>query len=164
MKLKLHLLPQEGLHLEGEDPPSALDFPGGMFRFEQPIRWSLDLSETAPGRILARGRLSTVVRAQCVRTLEWFDLPVQVGNFLGEVEARGDEVDLTPLIREDILLALPTHPVSPGTRPLAARSPQGAEAGGGPWGKLDQLNIETTGRGVPPRPQKPERRGVPPKG
>lgn len=146
MKIKLRLLPQEGLHLEGEDPPSILDAPGEeMFRFERPVRYALDLMETAPNRFLARGRLSTVVRARCVRTLDWFDLTVEVEDFLGEAEAHGDEVDLTPLIREDILLALPNHPVSPGAQPLAARPSDGAEAGGGPWGKLDQLNIATKG-------------------
>ncbi len=145
MKVKLRLLPQEGLRLEGEDPPSVLDAPGEMFRCEQPVRYELNLMETAPNRFLARGRLSTVVRARCVRTLEWFDLPVEIEDFLGETEARGDEVDLTPLMREDILLALPNHPVSPGAPPWAARPPDGAGSGGGLWNQLDQLNIETKG-------------------
>lgn len=164
MKVKFHLIPEEGLHLEGEDPPSTLDFSGEIFRFERPVRYALDLQETGPNRILARGCLSTVVKARCVRTLEWFDLPVEINDFIAEAEVDGDEADLTPLMREDILLALPSHPVSPGTQPLAARSPDGTGPRGGLWSKLDQLNIKTNGPGVSPRPPKPGPRGVPPKG
>ncbi len=164
MKVKFHLVPEEGLHLEGEDPPSTLDFPGEIFRFERPVRYALDLQETGPNRVLARGRLSTVVKARCVRTLEWFDFPVEIEDFLAEAEVHGDEVDLTPLMREDILLGLPSHPASPGTQPLAARSPDGAGSGDGLWSKLDQLNIKTNGPGVSSRPIKPGKRSVPQKG
>lgn len=164
MKVKFHLLPEEGMHFEGEDPPSAMDCDAEIFRFERPVSYALDLQETGPNRVLARGRLSTVVRARCVRTLEWFDLPVEVKDFIAEAEVHEDEVDLTPLIREDILLALPNHPVSPGTQPLAARPPEGPRPAGGLWNKLDQLNIETNGPGVPPRPQTPEKRRRSPKG
>ncbi|MCC7517813.1 MAG: hypothetical protein IT578_01360 [Verrucomicrobiae bacterium] len=163
MKVKLRLLPEEGLHLEGEDPPSILDCPGEFYRFEQPVRYALDLMETAPNRILARGRLSTVVRARCVRTLEWFDLPVEVEDFVGETETRRDEVDLTPLMREDILLALPSHPAAPGTQPLAAQPPGAGGPGSGRWNKLDQLNIAIKEPGAPPRPKKNGRFRVPPR-
>ena len=163
MKVKFHLILEEGLHLEGEDPPSALDFHGEIFRFEHPVRYVLDFQETAPNTVLARGSLSTVVKARCVRTLEWFDLPLEINDFLAEAEVDGDDVDLTPQMREDILLGLPSHPISPGTQPLAARMPDGTGPKGGLWSKLDQLNIKTNGLGVSPRSPRPKRRGVPPK-
>jgi len=143
MKIKVHDIPEEGLHIEGEDAPSLYDVKDILYRFEKPIRYVLDFLWVGDRKLLVRGRLETVVRAQCVRTLDWFDLPLAQEGFEAFVEAvRGDEVDLTPQIREDILLLLPPNPVSPQAKPLKAGQPQDLEGGSEVWRKLDQLKLK----------------------
>jgi len=142
MKIKVHLVPEEGLHLEGLEPPSILDISEPIFRFENPIHYQLDITWVGHRSLLIRGRLSTTVRAQCVRTLQWFDLPIIAEEFQShQPNLRGDEVDLTREIREDILLLLPSNPVSPRAKSFepehCSKSDKGSESE--VWGILNQL-------------------------
>ncbi|MDD2710386.1 MAG: hypothetical protein PHV34_20585 [Verrucomicrobiae bacterium] len=142
MIIKIHLVPEEGLHLEGDLPPSILDVQEPLYRFEQPVHYNLDATIPNQRSLLIRGRLTTTVRACCVRTLEWFDFLVDVKEFTyHNSEIQSDEVDLTPEIREDILLALPSNPVLPETKPVDVK-PAGKTRGKDDiWRKLDQLKI-----------------------
>ncbi len=144
MKIKLQLIPEEGLRIEGDDPPSILDLREALYRFEQPIHYALEFSRMEGDAVLVRGTLSTVARARCVRSLEWFDLPLHVPEFTCHHEQPGDELDLTPEIREDILLALPQNPVAPDAKTLETFP--ASQNGGRPaiWQKLDQLKIKST--------------------
>ena len=48
---------------------------------------------------------------ECVDCLTRFEYPLKVGAFALQTELVGSEtVDLTPFVREDIVLALPAHP------------------------------------------------------
>jgi len=146
MKIKLRQIPQEGLRIEGDEPPSVMDLRDPLYRFEQPIHYALEVTPVEGRGISVRGGLSTVARACCVRTLEWFDLPLVVENFqYHSGQVRGDEIDLTPEIREDILLALPSSPVSPQAQPLEAGKHDQARVQNGVWGKLDQLKLTKKG-------------------
>lgn len=142
MKFKLHLIPEEGLHLEGDEPSSILDLNEPLYRFEQPVHYAIEAVLLKGPSLLVRGRLATTVRACCVRTLEWFDLPVVVEDFQYHADqVSGDEVDLTEEIREDILLALPPNPVAPQAQPLESKEDRlGAQ--NQVWKKLDQLKID----------------------
>lgn len=143
MKLKVPQIPEEGLHLEGEDAPEVLEFKELLFRFEKPVHYVLDILWIEDKAVLARGKLSTTVRAQCVRTLEWFDIPLSVEDFECQVEVtKGDEVDLTPHIREDILLLLPTNPVLPNAEPIKTAPPPKKVGNSKVWRKLDQLKLK----------------------
>lgn len=142
MKIKVHQIGEEGLILEGEDLPSILEFSEPLFRFEKPIRYQLSVNWVGDNDLLVCGRLSSVVKAQCVRTLEWFDMPIVVDNFECHIEVKDDEADLTQEIREDILLALPSNPVLPDAKPLAVKQPPELESGNKVWGKLDRLKIK----------------------
>jgi uncharacterized metal-binding protein YceD (DUF177 family) len=142
MKIKVHQVPEEGLHLEGEEDSKIIDLNEPLYRFEQPIRYEFDLNWVGDRSLLIRGQLSTVVRAQCVRTLDWFDLPVVVKDFNWHGEQVGDEVDLTAEIREDILLLLPTNPISPEAKPLPSEKLAKPDDRKEVWGKLDQLKLK----------------------
>jgi uncharacterized metal-binding protein YceD (DUF177 family) len=144
MKIKVHQIPEEGVHLEGEDAPAVMDVNEELFRFEKPIAYKLDVMWIGDKSILARGQISTVVRAKCVQTLEWFDLPLVVEQFSSDSQkVHGDEVDLTEQIREDILLLLPANPVSPQAKPLKAKQPNRKTTSGSVvWGKLDKLKLK----------------------
>jgi uncharacterized metal-binding protein YceD (DUF177 family) len=63
------------------------------------------------GGLWVHGTLSLHIRQVCVRCLEPFDTVLHVPEFAIQVELDGKEsVDLTPFLREDILLALPPYP------------------------------------------------------
>lgn len=143
MKIKVHQISEEGFRAQGEEPSGMLDLKEELFRCEAPVQYDLHLSWVGKRGILARGRLSTVVKARCVRTLDWFDLPLVVEDFQCHVDhLLGDEVDLTPQMREDILLLLPANPVSPQAKPLQVESTAEEAAGSRIWGKLDQLKLK----------------------
>jgi len=142
MKIKMHRIPEEGLRIEGDDPSSIMDFHEPLFRFEQPVHYALEATLVGSRGLSVRGRLSTIVRACCVRTLEWFDLPLAVEDFqYHATEVPGEEADLTQEIREDMLLLLPPNPVSPKAQPLDTGEPDQPRVQGEIWKKLDQLKI-----------------------
>lgn len=143
MKIRIHEIPEEGLRLEGVEPPSIMDFSEPLFHFENPIHYQLDVTWVGSRSLLIRGRLSTIVRTQCVRTLQWFDLPIIVEDFQSHrSDLRSDEVDLTEEIREDILLLLPLNPVSPQAQPLETKQSPQLERGSKVWGVLNQLKFK----------------------
>ena len=143
MKIKIYQIPEEGLHIEGQEAPSILDISEPLFRFESPIFYRLDIAWMGDRNLLIQGCISTVVRAQCVRTLDWFDLPLVKQDFQHHQETiQGDEVDLTQQIREDILLLLPSNPVLPQAKLPKADQPVEPESGNKIWEKLDQLKLK----------------------
>ncbi len=110
MKIHLRQIPVEGLHLEGVEEPAVLDIHEPDILSAAPIRYALDLGLTAEG-LFATGSLETEIGLRCVRCLEAFQYPIRVDDFAAQVELTGAEtVDLTPSVREDILLTLPAHP------------------------------------------------------
>ncbi len=161
MKIHQRQIPDDGLHIEGEEPAEVLDLPktDGL-RALTPLRYSLDLGMSADG-IWATGELAIDLELHCVRCLEAFEYPLEVSEVALEMERPTTEtVDLTPQLRDDILLALPAYPhcdwsgerVCPATVPSAEGAvPLGQSDGRGEpeppsaWSTLDQLK-------TPPRP------------
>ena len=140
MEINLRHIPAEGKRYVGDEPVADLKIENTLYRFDEPVHY--DLEATLNGRgVLVRGSLRTSVRATCVRTLEPFDLPVNIEDFTVLVEdVPGDIVDLTPHIREDILLELPAHPVNPNAPKgvhLTHESPPAQ--GNAAWEKLEKL-------------------------
>ena len=140
MKINLRHVPAEGKQYKGEESASDLKIENPLFTFDKPIEYDLEATLNAKG-VLVRGTLKTSVKATCVRTLEPFNLPVNIEDFTVLVEeVSGDIVDLTPYIREDILLELPAHPVNPNAPKAVeltdnAPPPKGSAA----WEKLEEL-------------------------
>ena len=156
MKIHLRQIPDEGLHLETEESADFLELPADdHVRPVGPVGYSLDVGMSSDG-LWVTGELSLDVELQCVRCLEPFIYPLHVSDIALQIERPSTEtVDLTPELREDILLALPAHPhcdwsgerVCPGrveasvdTAGLGlstADRPQPPSA----WEKLDQLRM-----------------------
>jgi uncharacterized protein len=110
MKIHIRQIPVEGLHLEGVEEADLLDIEEPGVGPMGPIRYSLDVGLSEDG-LFASGTLETEIALRCVRCLETFQYPIWVDDFAVRVELGGSEtVDLTPFIREDILLVLPAHP------------------------------------------------------
>ena len=110
MKVHLNQIPQEGLHLEGEDPASILELNGPDATPVSPVRWALDIG-LSEGGLFATGQVGVDLEVTCVSCLRKFVLPLHVQDFAMQLELTGPEtVDLTEQVREDILLALPPYP------------------------------------------------------
>lgn len=110
--MKIHILqiPPEGKHVEGEDPASVLNLTDSQVIPIKPLSYSLDVGLSGGG-LFATGMLRTAFSAECARCLRQFEMPVVVEDFACQVEIESQEaVDLTEVLREDILLALPAYP------------------------------------------------------
>ena len=155
MKIHLRQIPDDGLHLEGEEDRDILELPAEEgARPLGPVRYSLDLGLDANG-LWATGELFVDLELRCVRCLEPFAFPLHVPDVALQIERPAHEtVDLTPYLREDILLALPAYPHCDwsGERvcPVSLETPEEAapleESAGGndfqppsAWATLDQL-------------------------
>ena len=110
MKVHLKQIPTEGLHLEGDEECPILELETEGIRCAGPLHYSIDLGVTS-GALWASGSLSQAVELRCVACLERFVHEIQVPAFAMHTELHGPEtVDLTPFMREDLLLNLPAHP------------------------------------------------------
>ncbi len=151
MKVHINQIPQDGLHLEGEDPNTILDLSGDAACATGPIAYSLDVG-LSEGGLFATGTLAVPLRVQCVACLEHFEFPMAITDFAMQVELTGPEtVDLTDYIREDILLALPPYPHCDwsGERECKAAVRKDSDAASEQisvtrevWGALDQLKLK----------------------
>jgi uncharacterized protein len=108
------------VQLRGELPVAelALDCPDELVHARQPVRYELMAQKT--GReVLVRGKIGLVLDCECSRCLKAFQHGVELENWTALValdgpekaEIKDDCVDLTPYLREDILLSFPQHPL-----------------------------------------------------
>src|ERR1700739_3590933 len=107
MNVHLKQIPAEGIHLEGAEAADFLDLNENQIRTIGPVAYSLNIGLSGSG-LFVTGRLGVKVALECVSCLKRFIYPIRVENFAAQFALTGPElVDLTPWIREDILLALP---------------------------------------------------------
>ena len=156
MKIHQRQIPDDGLHIEGEESAEVLDLPkADGLRALGPLRYSLDIGLNADG-LWATGELALDVELTCVRCLEPFTYPLEITDVAVEMERPTTEtVDLTPVLRDDILLALPAYPhcdwsgerVCPAqvqsaeeAVPLGESDGRGGNEPPSAWSTLDQLN------------------------
>jgi uncharacterized metal-binding protein YceD (DUF177 family) len=146
MKIHLKQIPAHGLHLEGEEPCPIEELKTDNIRCTGPLQYKLDVGLSGDA-LSANGELRQPVELQCVSCLEKFTEVIEVPAFSVHHELRGPEsVDLTPFIREDILLNLPAHPHCDrdGKRVCKATVPTApAEDKRKPdWSPLDKLKLK----------------------
>jgi uncharacterized protein len=107
MKINVKRIPPDGEPLSGSDPSSIMDLDEPDTRFEHDVEYEL-LAQMQGNALLVTGRLSTPATLRCSRCLRVFDLPLRVDHFIFHQELHGEDfVDLTPNMREDIILELP---------------------------------------------------------
>jgi uncharacterized protein len=106
-------LHDEGEWFEGELHPSALDVEEDeMLRIAGPLRYRVHVM-IAGEEVLARGSVEQRLRCVCRRCTVEFEADVEEPDFIVSYP-RDDAVeflDLTPELREGILLALPSYPI-----------------------------------------------------
>jgi uncharacterized metal-binding protein YceD (DUF177 family) len=148
VKVHLKQIPPEGLHLEGEEDCLISELESEGVRCAGPMKYSLDLG-VAEGALWANGCLQQPVELTCVSCLEKFAHEIKVPAFALHTELHGPEtVDLSPSMREDLLLNLPAHPRCDreGGRVCRAARPENAPQEPAAkcehdWGELDKLKL-----------------------
>jgi uncharacterized metal-binding protein YceD (DUF177 family) len=147
VKIHLKQIPVQGLHLDGDDDCPINDLAAEGIRCAGPLHYNIDVG-IAGGALWARGSLSQLVELRCVSCLEPFVHEIYVSAFAMHTELRGPEtVDLTPLMREDLLLNLPAHPRcdKDGNRVCKAKRHETVEQDTTrkpDWSALDKLKLK----------------------
>ena len=148
MKVHLKQIPAQGLHLEGEEDCPIQDLESEGIRCAGRLYYDIDVG-VAGGGLWANGSLSQPAELRCVSCLEKFVHEIRVPAFAVHLELQGPEtVDLSPFMREDILLNLPAHPRCDrdGNRVCKAKQIVAAEQDAkrkSDWSALDKLKIES---------------------
>lgn len=148
------------VELSGELPAEALEVAwDDTLLAGAPVDYALSVSKHDRGLSIS-GRLLTAVTCECVRCLRSFDHAVDLPRWRAYAPLQGEDkldivndcVDLTPLVRDDILLHFPRHPacgqpdcVLPGGRDAhhGQDDPEQEKETGSPsvWAALDKLDL-----------------------
>jgi len=159
--VNLRHLEDENIELKGTVPVEELDLGvrDEMIRLKEPLTYDLEAQKLEEA-LLLQGRLILPLHCQCVRCLKPFDRELEIGKWTlhlpleGEdkIEPINDCVDLTPYLREDILLEFPQHPLcETDCRGLPKMSGKPKKTGGASetrqestaWSELDKLKFNT---------------------
>jgi len=158
--VNLRHLEAHGVRLEGELPVEELDLDtrDEMIQAKEPLLYDFEAQKLEQS-LLVQGCLQLTLHCQCVRCLKPFKQTVKLDNWALHLPLQGEEsvpvvsdcVDLTPYVREDILLELPQHPLcdaecrglpnsntGKATKPLKADQPQ---TGSTAWSELNKLKF-----------------------
>jgi uncharacterized protein len=155
LSVNLRHLDEHELHLKGELPVAELDFgvADEMMRLERPLCYDLTV-EQLHDSLLVQGSLKLTLDCECVRCLKPFAHTLALENWAlhlpleGEdkVSVNNDCVDLTPFVREDMLLEFPQHPLCKPECAGLKKKTKVHKAGveevkPSPWTKLGKLKL-----------------------
>jgi uncharacterized protein len=156
--INLRHLEAHNILLNGDLPVDELDLDSRdeVIQVNQPLRYALEVQQV-DGGLLLQGRLQLPLDCECVRCLKQFRYPLDLKNWACHVPLEGEEkapivsdcVDLTPFVREDILLEFPRHPLcEPQCRGLpktfagnTKKAGAGAPVGSSAWAELNKLKF-----------------------
>ncbi|MGC8743878.1 MAG: YceD family protein [Verrucomicrobiia bacterium] len=148
IKININDLEKKEILFKGALPVKELEIDG----LDRVIHANHDLNydftvQKIEKKILLSGSLSIDLDCECVRCLKEFVYSIVLDNWALMLELEGEErvqvvndiVDLTPYIREDILLNFPLHPVC---EPGCAGMPEllASDKGNAQSGKLEPFN------------------------
>ena len=157
LKVNLRHLEDHGLRLKDEMPVAELDLgvTDEMIHLEKPLRYDLTV-ELLHDALLVQGSLKLALDCECVRCLKKFKMELKLSPWALHLPLEGEDkvsvdndcVDLTPFMREDILLDFPQHPLcktdcaglktkSKARKAEAAENPASAV-----WSELDKLKLK----------------------
>ena len=143
----------------GALPAAELDLEGidELIQLRSPLEYDLAI-ERHERSILVQGALRLTLGCECARCLRAFEYQLDLSPWALLLPLEGEDkvsivndcVDLTPFLREDIVLAFPQHPLcEPECRGLlsgpqtGARQSNGAASGdsSSAWAELSKLKL-----------------------
>jgi uncharacterized metal-binding protein YceD (DUF177 family) len=168
LKFNLRHLEQKNLFLRGELPAADLELENvdELIRTREPLAYVLEVQTLEDG-ILVHGSLRLNLECDCARCLKPFQHQISLEDWAShlplegedKVEIVNDSVDLTPYLREDILLSFPQHPLcepdckglskskyqdlAPGedARPESEKVRPDGQAASSTWAELNKLKF-----------------------
>ena len=161
LTVNLRHLEAHNLRLQGELPIADLDIDtrDEMIEMAAPLEYDLEV-EKLEHSLLLQGDLRVRLHCKCVRCLKEFESRLDLRDWACHVPLEGEEaapvindlVDLTPFVREDILLEFPQHPLCdrecrglPKTEPGKTIKPSAGtgqtEASSSAWAELNKLKF-----------------------
>ena len=158
--INIRHLEHKTVTLQGELPAAELDLGGidELIQANSPLQHDL-VAERHERSILVQGRLGLKLRCECVRCLRGFEYRLAFDSWSCLLPLEGEDkvlvsndcVDLTPYVREDIVLAFPQHPLCEpecrgllNARQTGARQSNGASATekiSSAWAELNKLKF-----------------------
>jgi uncharacterized protein len=159
LRINLQELREDPVELTGEFPAEDLHLglEDELMHFNHPLEHELT-AELMGDEVFVQGSWRLPVDCECSRCLKPFVHTLEMPEWAvllpltgpDRVSQEGDWVDLTPWLREDILLDLPRHPACEGgCKGLKIKAPAGKKQRGatapdessGPWSALDKLKL-----------------------
>lgn len=156
----LRHLEEKNLQLKGRLPAADLDLAtvDELIHLPEPLAYDLEVQNLERG-VLVQGSLRLLLDCECARCLKPYRHDLALKEWACHLSLEGEEkvavindcVDLTPYIREDILLAFPQHPLcEPECKGLTLpRQGQGKadpfpepELAADTWAELNKLKFE----------------------
>ena len=156
LKFNLRHLEECEIHLKGELPVAEMELSVNdeLIRAERPLRYDLAV-ERLHDAVLVTGSLVLPLDCECARCLKKFKTSLKLPSWAVHLPLEGEDkvpvendcVDLTPFIREDILLDFPQHPLcKPDCAGLKNKAARKADAVENPaaeaWAELDKLKLK----------------------
>jgi uncharacterized protein len=157
LKVNLRHLAEHGIHLEGELPVAELDLgvEDELIHLNSPLSYDLSV-ELLHDALLVTGSLVLPLDCECGRCLKKFKTELKLNGWAAHLPLEGEEkvavdndsVDLTPFVREDMLLDFPQHPLCrPDCAGLKKNSKASQTEGSeepkpAVWAELDKLKLK----------------------
>jgi uncharacterized protein len=118
--INLRHLDRDNVELEGELPANELDVENvdELIHARKPLHYQLEAQKMESG-ILVMGNVAITLDCECARCLKPFEYRLELKDWTCHLPLEGEDqvainndcVDLTPYLREDILLGFPQHPL-----------------------------------------------------
>ena len=160
VRFNLRHLEEKNLRLQGRVSAEELELDrlDELVHVAGPVSYEADIQKLDQA-VLVQGRLTLDLNCECARCLKPFRQAVHLEDWTCHLLLAGEEkaevvndcVDLTPYIREDIVLAFPQHPLcKPDCGGLIGTQPNPAEKTGptekpaptsSAWAALDKLKL-----------------------
>lgn len=155
VKVNLRHLEKKTVQLTGEISAQELHLTDldEVIHPKAPLRYNLEV-ERSGQTLLVQGTLNLQMDCECVRCLKPFPLSIDLPAYSVYVPLEGEDkapvtndmVDLTPYLREDILLSFPQHPVCSAEcdrLPAFPGKPSGdsAQSQNSAWDALNKLKF-----------------------
>ena len=157
LQVNIRHLEDKEVRLRGELPAAELDLENNdeLVRARLPVRYDLTVQRLGDA-ILVQGRIEVTLDCECARCLKAFQHRIEMPDWAAhlplegpeKVDIKDDLADLTPCLREDILLEYPQHPLcEAGCAGLPNRAKENETKGAGQtgsssaWSELNKLKF-----------------------
>ncbi len=157
--VNLRHLEKNSLLLRGEIPPSEMELAAldDLVHPTSPVFYTIEVQQLEQN-LLAQGEIRLELECECARCLKKYPRTLRLSGWACHLPLEGEDkaevvndcVDLTPCLREDILLAFPQHPLCEAecrglSKTAAGRAEENGQPGFGDssseWSALDQLKF-----------------------